>query len=131
MSVVCPGDETPIFPTGFHVYYFNQWAGFETKELHQFFSHLDAEELFALKRGDIVWIDEEPYHRDGKVYGYTKRVVWGTELHPTGSLRVDFGPTGSMRFLPGGRGRSITKVQDEQALKNMLEKLGRFSYQLR
>jgi len=131
MSVVCRSDETPVFPAGFHVYYFNQWAGFETKELHQFFAHLTPEELLGLKQGDVVWVDQEPYHRDGKVYGYTKRVVWGTELLPNKRFRVSFGPIEFMTFSPLGAGKSIARVQNEGALKNMLEKLGRFSYQLR
>jgi len=131
MSVIRPSDEILTFPVGFSVYYFNQWVNFETRELRQFFSHLDSNELFALKQGDIVWVDEEPYHRDGKVYGYTKRMVTDTEIHPTGSLCVNLGAVGYMRFHPSGLGRSITKVRDEVGLKNMLEKLGRFSYQLR
>ena len=132
MSAVCRNDEEhDFFPTGFHVYYFNKWAGFETEELHQFFERLTHEELFLLKRGDIVWVDQEPYHREGKVYGYTKRVVWGTEMLHDKRFRVSVGPFEFTTFSLDRMGKSIMRVTDEEALKNMLEKLGRFSYQLR
>ncbi|GEM_PF-2810828 len=125
---VPPTEIATVFPVGFNVFYFNQWKGFETKELFQYFSHLDSKELFALKRGDVVWIDEEPYHRNGKVYGYTKRVVWSVEILPNKSIRIAFSPTEFTTFSPSGLGRSIAQVRNEGALKNAIERLGNLAF---
>lgn len=133
MSVIAPKEhDTSVFPVGFNVFYFNQWKDFEATELHQFFTRLTKEEIFALKRGDIVWVDEEPYYSQGKVYGYTKRVVWSAEIIlPSKRLCVSFGPTGFSTFSPQGEGKCITKVNNEEALKQMLEQLGKFAIALR
>ncbi len=130
MIATSPVDtRTFVFPLDFNVFYFNQWAGFETEKLHRFFTHLDYKQICTLKPGDIVWVDQEPYCRHGKVYGYTKKMVRGTQTLLDKSIRVNFEPTGSMTFSPSGFGKSITQVKDEGALKNMLGKLSRFATQ--
>lgn len=129
-SVLSP-DSTVVFELGFRVYHFNLWADFDArKELRPFFSHLDHKELFALKPGDTVWIDEEPYHPQGKVYGYTKRKISSiTEVN--GNVRITFGGNDFMTFSPSGLGRSITQVHNERALKSTLDQLSPFATQLR
>ena len=125
-------DNTPVFPIGFNVYYFNQWAGFDaTKELHKFFTHLTPEETLALKSGDTVWTDREPYYHAGKVYGYTKLKVHSTVILADESIQVDFGPTGFATYGPNGAGRSIAWVHNERALKSTLDQLSHFATQLR
>ena len=54
------------------IFYYNKWRGIELPEVAECFSHLSKEEVMNLKQGDEVWVDKEPYHLNGKVYGYTK-----------------------------------------------------------
>lgn len=55
-----------------NVFYYNQWRGVDLPELRECFSQLSTDEVANLKQGDEVWIDGEPYHLNGKVYGYTR-----------------------------------------------------------
>ena len=41
-------------------------------EVAECFREFSAEEISALKKGEEVWVDGEPYHLNGKVYGYTR-----------------------------------------------------------
>lgn len=131
MVATCRTDDAPIFPIGTNVFYFNQWADFEAKELHKFFTHLTPKEVTALKRGNIVWIDQEPYHRHGKVYGYTKIVVTDVVILEDKSIRVSFGNGFTTFSSDGGRGRTIAWVKDERALQKTLRQLSRFATELR
>ena len=120
--------DTFAFPIGFSLYYLNKAASLETKEFCQFFSRLSGEELLALKRGDIVWVDEEPYTPHGKFHGYTKRIVSEIEMLTRNSIRIGFKRTGSFRFSLSGFGRVIAKVNNEPALKSALDQFSHFTF---
>lgn len=130
MVATCRTDNAPAFSVGTNVYYFNQWADFEAKELHKFFTHLTPEEIFALKQGDVIWIDQEPYHRHGKVYGYTKITVTDVVVLENKSIRVSFGNGFTTFAADGSRGRTIAWVKDERALHMTLRQLSRFATEL-
>jgi hypothetical protein len=60
------------------VFYYNKWRGVDLPELRECFAQLSAAEVAELKKDDEVWIDDEPYHLNGKVYGYTRTVCSDT-----------------------------------------------------
>ena len=64
---------------GKSVFYYNKWRGVDFPELRACFRQLSANEIAGLKQGDEVWIDGEPYHLNGKVYGFTQIVYPGKE----------------------------------------------------
>ncbi len=55
-----------------NVFYYNKWRGVDLPEIAECFSQLSPKAVNNLKKGDEVWIDDEPYHLNGKVYGYTR-----------------------------------------------------------
>ena len=136
MSVIPPKDEfvdsTPVFPVDYSVFYFNQWKDFDASvALKKHFSPICAEEIFMLKRGDIIWVDEEPYYHRGKVYGYTKRIVTSADLQEDGSFHMTLGYWSYAKFSQAGLGKSIVRVPNERALKNALRDLGPFATRIR
>ncbi len=52
--------------------YFNQWTGLQNREVGKCFAPATLEELQSLKKGDDIWIDEDPIHPNGKVYGFLR-----------------------------------------------------------
>lgn len=136
MSVILPKDEfvdsTPVFPVDSNVFYFNQWKDFDASDvLKKYFSSICAEEIFMLKRDDVIWVDEEPYYHRGKVYGYTKRIVTSADLREDGSFHMTLGYWSYAKFSPTGVGKSIVRVHNERALKDALRELGPFATRIR
>ncbi|MCX6749618.1 MAG: hypothetical protein NTW17_02640 [Candidatus Pacearchaeota archaeon] len=54
------------------VFYYNEWRGVNKPEVCECFSRLSPKEVANLKPGEEIWYDDEPYHLNGKVYGYTR-----------------------------------------------------------
>ena len=50
--------------------YYNQWTGWENNTINSFFRRATTEDIEKMKAGDQVWIDIDPIHPNGKVYGY-------------------------------------------------------------
>ena len=65
------------FKPGDSIYYQNEWRNFRSTELQDLFVRMNEEELKKLLIGDSVWINDEPYHPAGKVYGYTYVKILG------------------------------------------------------
>ncbi len=58
---------------------YNQWTGYENQTVGRFFRQATAEDIRRLQPGDVVWLDEDPIHPNGKVYGFVKTKVEGVE----------------------------------------------------
>lgn len=52
--------------------YYNQWTGLQNDEVTKCFAPATSEDLNGLKAGDDIWIDEDPIHPNGKVYGFLR-----------------------------------------------------------
>lgn len=116
------------FPIDSSVFYFNKRQEFDAREiLREHFLTLGKEEIFALKRDDIIWVDEEPYHSRGWVHGYTKRRVTSADVLGDGSFRMTLGRESYAKFSSTGVGKHIVRVHDERALKNALLRLSPFA----
>lgn len=129
MIALLPLDTTYTFPIDTSVFHFNKQKGFDASEiLKGYFSALSTEEIFALKRDDIIWVnEEESYHSRGWVHGYTKRMVTSTTLLGDGSFRMTLGYSSYAKFSPTGAGKSIVRVHDETALNNALLQFGPYA----
>ncbi|MEK6862381.1 MAG: hypothetical protein AABY07_10555 [Nanoarchaeota archaeon] len=57
------------------IFYYNRWRGVDLPQVRECFKKLSPGEIASLKPGDEIWYDDEPYHLNGKVYGYTRAVV--------------------------------------------------------
>ena len=65
------------------IFYYNRWSGLEV-DISGCFEHLSPLEMKALKLGDKVWLDLEPYHHCGKVYGLSEVNLVKTEKRKEG-----------------------------------------------
>jgi len=63
------GQVKTSFTPGTLVLFYNLWTGWESPEIREAFEELEYENVKELKEGDLVWIDGQPYHMNGKVYG--------------------------------------------------------------
>lgn len=58
------------------VVYFDQWATIDRPDVRRCFRPATLEEIAAVKRGDSVWLDDEPnMFNGGKVYGFRRVVI--------------------------------------------------------
>lgn len=63
------------FKPGIEVFFYNKWSGFNEPAIARCFSGLTEEEFKNLKTGEVIWVDEEPYSLNGKVYGFTCKTI--------------------------------------------------------
>lgn len=82
-----------LIKIGGTVLYYNKWTGFENRDISSCFSQLNKKDISSLKIGDEIWRDEEPYDLNGKVYGYTRRVISDIK-----DSRIYFGTGGFSSF---------------------------------
>ncbi len=54
---------------------YNKWNGFENSAIDNCFFRMTEDDKKSLKRGDLIWRNEEPYCRHGKIDGYTLRRI--------------------------------------------------------
>ena len=59
------------------IFYYNRWRGVEVREIHDCFKALEPQGMKQLKPGDTIWLNLEPYHLNGKVYGYSAVKIQG------------------------------------------------------
>lgn len=104
---------------------YNMWTRFDTKAFAGQFVPFDAEGVKALKVGDIVYLDVDPLHPKGKVYGSVKVAITAiTEVN--GGERVIYYRggiySGFVRTANGLCGR-ITRAVDEDELARIVASL--------
>ncbi len=57
------------------VFFYNRWREVDLPSVRECFERLSPQEILTLKPGDEVWYNDEPYHLNGKVYGYTRGII--------------------------------------------------------
>lgn len=58
-----------LFKVGDTLIYYHRWKRWESPQDQQWFTWLKPEEIEQLAPGDQVWMDVDPLHHNGKVYG--------------------------------------------------------------
>ena len=61
------------YPKGFTIITYDLYKNINRREIVDCFYKMTKEEYEQLNIGDEYWYDAEPYHANGKVYGFTKR----------------------------------------------------------
>ncbi len=113
-------------PIGTPVIYFNQWTDFETNEFKGQFKTLTAEEIKNLAVGQEIYVDVDPLHRNGKVYGRIKAVVSKIECIEDGKeFRVHYkgGAWSGFKTTRNGINNDIEIATNEQALFEIVGRL--------
>lgn len=64
-------------PNGQDIIYCNPWRSFDCSSIESCFEKL--EDINSLVKGDVIWINQEPYYVNGKVKGLTKATVTNIE----------------------------------------------------
>ena len=114
-----------VLPIGTPVIYYNQWTGFKTKAFRDQFVALSADDIKQLKEGDEIYVDIDPLHPNGKVYGRIKTKVHKLEPIGSGEFRIYYsgGPWSGFKTTRDGVCRDIEKAKDEQALAAIVSRL--------
>ena len=110
-----------LVPVGQTVVTFNKWNEFQNQQIDDCFTPFSEEDMKSLKGGDLIWINQEPYHHHGKVYGYTLEKL--TEVKPTeGGIKIYY-PTGMTTLYfnrPSGKNCKVLP-EDEEKLVALIE----------
>lgn len=112
----------PTYTDHFTVYTSNRWEDWSRPEIDQCFASMSPSEAALLKKGNSVWYDGEPYHPNGKVYGYTHVILTDVEngnFHHSGGF---FGLSRLYKLVDPGR-LSILLQQKKSCLFDILQKL--------
>ena len=127
---------TPRIPFGTPVIYYNLWTGFETDRFRDQFKHLSGKDVSDLDVGATVFVDVDPIHPDGKVYGRYKAKI--TRIEPRGSSvsvyhecegvykgisRVDLDQV-STKFTLAIDEDALADILDELPLAKVIDKRG-------
>ncbi|MFZ2193286.1 MAG: hypothetical protein WAV31_03505 [Candidatus Moraniibacteriota bacterium] len=88
---------------------YNQWTGYDNYAVCNYYRPATEDEIRNLKPGNAIWINEDPLHPRGKVYGFVKKKVNRVEGN-----KVYFG-NGFTTFHD-----SIFFVEDETALEKLI-----------
>lgn len=108
-----------IHPRLYDIFHYNRWRGVEVPEIHACFTELTTTEKKKLKKGERIWLDLEPYHLNGKVYGYS-----GVEIK---RKQVSGRYLGYIFESPQHAGgfsvayKAIWKLTDEQKLEELVK----------
>lgn len=119
---------TPSIPVGTAIIYYNKWTGFETRAFNGQFELLSAEEILFLKPGEVVYVDVDPLHPHGKVYGRIKVVITDIQCVKIRGLvefRISYqgGPWAGFKTTRNGLCHDIKKAVDEECLAKTVEGL--------
>lgn len=115
-----------VLPLGTPVIYFNQWTGFETREFSELFKILSAEEITNLKVGQEIYVDIDPLHRHGKVYGRIKAVVTKIETTKNGNeyhIHFKGGNWSGFKTTKNGLCHDVEIAINEQAIFEIVKRL--------
>lgn len=116
----------PRIPFGTPIVYSNQWTGFTAGDCFEGqFKNLSVEEVGSLEAGDTIFVDFDPMHLSGKVYGYFKGKVTNIKTegdYVTVSYECGDGPRGTKRILLDDKHTPFFVVVDEETLADTLKK---------
>ena len=91
--------------------YYNRWTGWENNTISNFFRPATIEDIEKMKSGDQIWMDVDPIHPNGKVYGY---LSFKFKQFKEGYLYYNAGYTSMLS--------KIYILTDEPALRKFIEK---------
>jgi hypothetical protein len=112
-------------PIGTALIYFNQWTGFETKEFRGKFVPFTEDEIKNLKKDDVIYVDVDPLHPQGKVYGWVKATVMRVVPLENGEFQIAYNGVNYMgtKRTKDGLCIDIERAVDEQALADIAARL--------
>lgn len=87
------------FPLGTTLVYYNKWTNWESKEIREALEGLTFDEVAGLSVGDQIWVDVDPLHPNGKVYGCVLAAVTEIEKVDEDTVMVRY----EAPNLSGGR----------------------------
>ena len=102
------------FSAGDKLIYYNKWTNWDSGEVREGIEQLTFEEVSALSVGDLVWLDTDPLHPNGKVYGSILRRVTQVEKIDDDTVKV-FHSYG-MTTVNRNTGSKLTRLKDSQAM---------------
>lgn len=118
--------QTPRIPFGTPIISYNQWTGFETTRFANQFRRLSGEETSNLTEGATVYVDVDPLHPNGKVYGLIKGCVTSVKLAGDDVLvghRCEGVLSGEMRVRLTDESSNLAVAIDESTLADILDEL--------
>jgi ribosomal protein L21E len=113
-------------PFGTPVIYYNRWTGFETDRFRDQFKHLSGKDVSDLDVGAVVFVDVDPIHPNGKVYGRFKGKITGIKTEGD-SVSVGYecesAVRGTKRIKLEAESTDFATAIDEDALAGILDEL--------
>jgi hypothetical protein len=104
------------------VFYFNKWQGIDLPEVRECFRALNEDELSRLETGTLIWVDLDPYHPAGHVYGFTAATVTALRTHDRGvTIEYDAAGVGGQVQVPATK---IFTVSDGSRLLRLVKRHG-------
>jgi len=109
-------------PVGTPIIYYNLWTGFETTAFQGQFKQLTAGEIQQLDKGDVVYVDIDPLHPQGKVYGRIKSIVTMVEPVSGSEVRIHYrgGSWSGFKTTRNGLCHTIFMSTDEGVLAKIV-----------
>lgn len=115
-----------MFQSGDVVIYFDHWKGFEGST-DGVFKALSFDVAKNLKAGDSIWKDDEPYHGNGKVYGFTYLKIVKVEPvepkagEPDGMIKLWFSEQAYTVIWEERCSGKIFTCENEKKLEELIE----------
>ena len=104
------------------VFHYNRWNGIEVPEIATCFALMKLDEVRGLKKGNEVWKDLEPYHPNGKVYGYSRIIISRREKDGSAFEYEGMNVSGSFSLEEW---RRTFRLTDQEKLEALLGQYGR------
>lgn len=117
---------TPRIPFGTPIIYFNQWTRFETDRFRDQFKHLSGKDVSDLDVGATVFVDVDPIHPNGKVYGRFKGKITGIRKDGDSvwvGYECEGAVRGNKRIELDAESTDFATANDEDALAAILDEL--------
>ncbi len=124
-AVLHGNDRVPI-PLGTPLISYNRWTGFETKRFQGQYNYLNGEAVSNLEVGAIVYVEVDPIHPMGKVYGRLKgKITHITVENGMVSVGYECGhAVGGMKRVPlDAASTDFATAIDEEVLAAILDEL--------
>jgi ribosomal protein L21E len=117
---------TSRIPFGTPVLHYNLWTGFETDRFRDQFKHLSGKDVSDLDVGATVFVDVDPIHWRGKVYGRFKGTITVIKMEGD-SVFVGYECEGAVRGIKriqlDAQSTDFATANDEDALADILDEL--------
>ncbi|NQV89684.1 MAG: hypothetical protein HQ488_05150 [Parcubacteria group bacterium] len=105
---------------GATVVYLHKWRGFRNKEIGPCFTPIAVKTLRRMQPGSLVWVDTDPMHMQGKVYGYTLVTIGSITDRGNGKFWISFNGGGSLVDGNKTKQHKFMRVQAPVRLEGLL-----------